>query len=199
MRGEGAGNYRLQDLEYNPGHTEGRFLYRILPYASWHPTDFLDVHVEGQGYGYTGGSQYLGRISLYQGFVEGRLPGSDLLALKVGRQDFAYGSVFILGNDSWFKGLSFDAARLRIKPAEALTVDLLGGWYPHPGADGVKATWAGGYASYKINEGARSLRLTASTIPAPKQPFRRTSEYLRGLAPPASLGTGFPGVRARLS
>lgn len=153
LRGEGAGNYRLQDLEYNPGHTEGRFLYRVLPYVSWHPTDFLDVHLEGQGYGYTGGSQYLGRISLYQGFVEGRLPGSDLLALKVGRQDFAYGSVFILGNDSWFKGLSFDAARLRIKPAEALTVDLLGGWYAPPWADGVKGNLAGGYASYKINEG----------------------------------------------
>ncbi len=153
LRGEGAGNYRLPDLEYHPGHTEGRFLYRILPYASWHPTEFLDVHVEGQGYGYTGGSQYLGRISLYQGFVEGRLPGSDLLALKVGRQDFTYGSVFILGNDSWFNGLSFDAARLRIKPTEALTVDLLGGWYAPPWADGVKGVLAGGYASYKINEG----------------------------------------------
>ena len=153
LRGEGAGNYRLPDLAYNPGHAEARLVYKVLPYVYWHPTDFLDVHLEGQGFGYTGGSQYLGKISLYQGFVEGRLPGTDLLALKVGRQDFVYGSVFILGNNSWFQGLSFDAARLRIKPLDALTIDLLGGWYATPWSDGVKGNLVGGYASYSVKEG----------------------------------------------
>jgi hypothetical protein len=153
LRGEGAGNYRLPDLAYNPGHAEARLAYKVLPYVYWHPTDFLDIHLEGQGYGYSGGSQYLGRISLYQGFVEGHLPGTDLLALKVGRQDFAYGSVFILGNNTWFQGLSFDAARLRIKPVEALTVDLLAGWYATPWSDGVRGNLVGGYASYAVREG----------------------------------------------
>ena len=153
VRGEGAGNFRFPDLAYNPGHAEARLVYRVMPYAYWHPTDFLDIHLEGQGYGYTGGSQYLGKISLYQGFAEARLPGSDLLGLKVGRQEFVYGSTFILGNDCWFKGLSFDAARLRIKPLGALTVDLLGGWYATPWSDGVKGNLAGGYASYAVKEG----------------------------------------------
>lgn len=80
LRGEGAGNQRLRDFSYSPGHSEGRYLYRVLPYAYWHPTDFLDIHVEGQGYGYTGGSQYLGMFSLYQGYVEGRLPDKDCSA-----------------------------------------------------------------------------------------------------------------------
>jgi len=153
LRGDGAGNYRLPDLAFNPGHSEGRFLYRVLPYVYWHPTDFLDIHLEGQGYGYTGGSQYLGKVSLYQGFVEGRLPGTDVLALKVGRQELIYGSTFILGANSFFQGLTFDAARLRVKPLDALTVDLLGGWYATPWSDGAKGNLVGGYASYTVKEG----------------------------------------------
>jgi hypothetical protein len=153
LRGEGASNFRLPDLSYNPGHAEGRFLYRVQPYAYWHPTDYLDIHLEGQGYGYTGGSQYLGKYSLYQGYIEGRIPGSDLLALKVGRQEFVYGSAFILGANAFFQGLTFDAARLRVKPVEGLTADLLGGWYATPWSDGLKGNLAGGYASYAIGEG----------------------------------------------
>lgn len=153
LRGEGTGTFRLPDLAYDPGHAEGRFLYRMVPYVYWHPADFLDIHLEGQGYGYTGGSQYLGKVSLYQGYVEGRLPGRDALALKVGRQEFVYGSTFILGANSFFQGLTFDAARLRVKPLDALTVDLLGGWYATPWSDGVKGTLVGGYASYSRKEG----------------------------------------------
>ena len=153
LRGDVTGNQRLPDLSYNPGHSEGRFLYRVLPYAYWHPTDYLDIHLEGQGYGYTGGSQYQGKISLYQGFVEGSLPGNDLLALKVGRQELVYGSAFILGVNSFYQGLTYDAARLRVKPSNALTIDLLGGWYAHPWSAGVKGYLAGGYASYAFTEG----------------------------------------------
>jgi hypothetical protein len=153
LRGEGVGNQRLPDFSYNPGHAEGRFLYRVLPYAYWHPTDYLDIHLEGQGYGYTGGSQYYGKVSLYQGYVEGRLPGKDIVALKVGRQEFVYGSTFILGNDGFYKGLTFDAVCLRLKPIDALTVDLLGGLYATPWSDGVKGNLVGGYASYAVKEG----------------------------------------------
>ncbi len=152
-RGEGAGNFRLPDFSFNPGHAEGRFLYRVLPYFYWHPTDFLDIHLEGQGYGYAGGGQYLGKVSLYQGFVEGRLPGNDTFALKVGRQEFVYGSTFIFGANSFFQGLTFDAARLRLKPADALTVDLLGGWYATPWSGGMRGNVLGGYASYALGEG----------------------------------------------
>jgi len=153
LRGEGAGNFRLPELSYNPGHAEGRFLYRVLPYVYWHPSDYLDIHLEGQGYGYSGGSQYLGKYSLYQGFIEGKLPGSEILSLKVGRQELVYGSAFILGSNSWFQGLSFDAARLRVKPLSALTLDLLGGWYATPWSDGLKGNLVGGYASYDFGDG----------------------------------------------
>src|ERR1039458_3005915 len=55
LRPEAAGNFHLVDNSYTPGHGEGRFVYRIKPYAFLNPTDWLDLHVEGQGYGYIGG------------------------------------------------------------------------------------------------------------------------------------------------
>jgi hypothetical protein len=154
LRGEGVGNFRLTDFSYAPNHGEGRFVYRVKPYAYWHPTDWLDIHAEGQGYGFTGGShQEYNKVSLYQGFVEARLPGSDVLALKGGRQEFSYGSTFILGPDSFYDGLSFDAARLRVKPLEPLTVDLLVGAYATPFSGGVEGNLAGAYATWGFSEG----------------------------------------------
>jgi hypothetical protein len=155
LRGEGAGNFRLTDFGYQPAHGEGRFLYRVKPYAYWHPTDYLDIHAEGQGYGFSGGShQEFHKYSLYQGYVEAKIPGSELLALKGGRQEFSYGSTFILGPDSFFDGLSFDAARLRIRPVEPLTVDLLVGAYATSFSGGVEGNLAGAYATYVFSEGA---------------------------------------------
>lgn len=155
LRGEGAGNFRLTDFGAAPGHGEGRLLYRVKPYGYWHPTDYLDIHAEGQGYGFSGGShQEFSRYSLYQGFVEAKIPGSDRLALKLGRQEFGYGSAFVLGPDSFFDGLSFDAARLRVRPAEPLTLDLLAGAYATPFSAGVEGNLAGAYLTYAIGEGS---------------------------------------------
>lgn len=154
LRGEGVGNFRLTDSSYALGHGEGRFVYRAKPYAYWHPNEWLDIHAEGQEYGFTGGShQEYNKFSLYQGFIEARFPGSELLALKGGRQEFSYGSAFIIGPDSFFDGLSFDAARLRMKPVEPLTIDLLVGAYANPFSGGVKGDLAGAYATYTISEG----------------------------------------------
>lgn len=168
FRGEAVGNFRLTDFSPAPGHGEGRFLYRVKPYAYWHPSDYLDVHAEGQGYGYAGGShQQHDKFSLYQGYVEAKLPGSDLLALKGGRQEFSYGSAFILGPDSFFDGLSFDAARLRVKLAEPLTVDLLAGAYATPFSGGVKGDLTGAHVTYAVAEEsvveAYAFRDTGST------------------------------------
>ncbi|HJV64617.1 MAG TPA: alginate export family protein [Geomonas sp.] len=153
LRGEGAGNFNLAEISYQPQHSEGRFLYRIKPYAFWHPTDYLDIHLEGQGYGYTGGGTDDWRLGLYQGYVEAKLPDSRLLALKAGRQEFSYGSTFMLGPDSFFDGLTFDAGRLRVQPSEAFTIDLLGGSYAYPWADGNKGNVSGTYASWSFSEG----------------------------------------------
>lgn len=157
LRGDGQNNFRIPDASYAPGHGEGRLLYRVKPYAYYHPNKYLDVHLEGQGYGFEGGNQSEGRFSLYQGFVEGKLPvkaypGRNWLSLKAGRQEFEYGSAFILGADAFYNGLTFDAARLRVQPRWSLTVDLLGGKYATPFSDGIKGELTGAYVTYEPAE-----------------------------------------------
>jgi hypothetical protein len=152
LRGEGTGNFMLPDFSYTPRHGEGRLLYRVKPYLYWHPAGYLDIHLEGQSYGFTGGSQQYGKTSLYQGFVEGKLPETDILALKVGRQEFSYGSTFILGGNSFYDGLVFDAVRLRLQPTETLSVDMLGGMYGSPFNAGLKGNLSGVYASCRLSD-----------------------------------------------
>lgn len=153
MRGEGAGNYRLPDSGYAPGHGEGRFLYRAKPYLFWHPVSWLDIHAEGEGYGYKGGSQEYGKISLYQGFAEILCSSGEGNSLKAGRQELVYGSAFMLGSNSFYQGLTFDALRLRLTPVKPLTVDFFGGWYATPWSDGVEGSLAGAYATWNMAEG----------------------------------------------
>ena len=189
LRGDGAGNFHLADNSYAPGHAEGRFVYRVKPYVYWHPTDWLDIHAEGQGYGYTGGSsQEYNKVSLYQGFVEAKLPGSEALALKGGRQEFNYGSAFVLGTDSFFDGLTFDAARLRVKPAGPLSIDLLAGAYATPFSGGVDGTLAGGYATYVFSEGNA---VEAYLVHDAGSLRRKAGEYLNlwGMRGTAKLGS----------
>ena len=161
LRGEGQSNFRIPDASFTPGQSEGRLLYRVQPFAYWHPNKYLDIHLEGQGYGYAGGNQNLDKYSLYQGFVEAKLPREDVagknwVALKGGRQEFNYGSSFILGSDTFFNGLSFDAVRLRLQPAlpwlNFLTVDLLGGRYASPSSDGTAGNLYGAYLTYEPAE-----------------------------------------------
>ncbi len=154
LRGEGAGNLHLVDNSFTPGHGEGRFVYRVKPYGYWHPTDWLDIHLEGQGYGFAGGShQEHNQLSLYQGFVEVKEPEKERLALKGGRQELSYGSTYILGANSFYDGLSYDAVRLRVRPATPLTVDLFWGTYASPFDTGLVGDLAGGYATYTLSEG----------------------------------------------
>ncbi len=154
LRGDVTGNSGLPDSGFTPGRKEERLVYRVKPFAYWHPADWLDIHLEGQGYGFSGGDQRSNKISLYQVFVEAKLPGDDRLALKGGRQELNYGSSFILGADSFYNGLSFDAVRLKIKPLKDLTVDLLGGSYAPPWADGVKGNLWGAHATYAASKDA---------------------------------------------
>lgn len=151
LRGESGNSFRLFD-GYEPGHNMGQFTWRVKPFAYWHPTDYLDIHVEGQSYGLAGGNGDFDRFSLYQGFVEARTPGKEWASIKGGRQEFVYGSAFIQGADSAFDGLTFDGARLRLQPLEGLKVDLLGGAYATPFSGGQTGSLCGAYATYAPSE-----------------------------------------------
>jgi hypothetical protein len=187
IRGEGAGNFRLPVLSYDPDHAEGRFVYSIKPYAYWHPTNYLDIHVEGQGYGFSGSTQEMGRFNLYQGFVEAKLPNRDWLALKIGRQELSYGSGFILSPNLFFSGLVFDAARLRVKPASNLTIDFLGGFYATAFNNGLKGNMDGVYAAFAPGD---SDSVAAYFFRDAGSPVRHSSEHrdIWGLRGTVKLG-----------
>lgn len=150
LRGEGGGNFRLPDFSHAPGHDEGRFLYRVKPYTYWHPTSWLDIHAEGQGYGFEGGNQEHGKISLYQGFVRLVCPSCEGNSLAAGRQELVYGSSFVLGSDSFYNGHTYDALRLRVTPLKPLTVEFFGGRHATPFSDGLKGSLSGGYLTWAI-------------------------------------------------
>lgn len=154
LRGEGSGNftYSLSGSSYTPGSGVGRLVYRIMPYLEWSPTDYLELEVQGQGYGFTGSprdSQY----ALYQANLELSLPETKRVSLKLGRQEFAYGSTFILGTNSFYDGRTFDAGRLRLKPLPELVLDILGGYYAAPQTHYFKDSFAGVYMTYDLREG----------------------------------------------
>ncbi len=156
LRGEGSGDfgYSLAGSSYTPGSGVGRLTYRILPYLEWNPTDYLEMEVQGQGYGFTLGSPRDSHYSLYQGYLEISTPETKRIKLKLGRQEFIYGSAFIFGGNSFYNGLTFDGAKLRMKPLEELTLDLLGGYYAAPQNHYAKDSLEGGYLTYALGEGS---------------------------------------------
>jgi hypothetical protein len=155
LRGEGSSNFTnvLSGSSYTPGSGVGRMVYRIMPYLEWSPTDYLELEVQGQGYGFTLGNPRDSQYDLYQAYLELSPPETKRVSLKLGQQEFVYGSTFILGASSFRNGLTFDAARLRVKPLSELTLDLLGGYYAAPQNHYFKDSLAGTYLTYALREG----------------------------------------------
>jgi hypothetical protein len=151
MRGEGAANFRLGSFSFTPGNDEGRILFRIRPSVTVSPSENLSARVEGQWYAFYDDRDF-SLFSLYQGYVEGVLPGVKGVSLKAGRQEFVYGSTFLLGNDTFYDGLTFDAAKVSWKPAEKFSLDLFGGQYVKKWSGGIEGKFYGIYATYTPRE-----------------------------------------------
>lgn len=184
LRGEGSGSYSLADFSYTPGRGVGQLTYRLRPYLEWNPTEYMKIELEGQWYGYTFGPQHDQQFSLYEAYLELTEPESKRFSLKLGRQEFLYGSAFILGENCFYDGLTFDAARLRFQPSPAVTVDLLGGYYAVPFTHYFDNYLMGAYATYAFQEGtaveAYYFRDQGAPPTAPKS--HRDTFGLRGTA-----------------
>ena len=187
LSGEGTANFAFSDFSYTPGHGVGLLLYRIKPYLEWRPADWLELEVDGQVYGYTFNPQHYTRFSLYQAYLELKPPAIKEMHLKIGRQEFVYGSAFILGANSYYEGLTFDAARLRVRPIPELTMDLLAGSYAVPSTHLFDGLLAGAYLTYAPQEGTTAevyyFRDAGIVFPHPGEHL----EYL-GLRGTARLG-----------
>src|SRR3990172_5064627 len=148
VRAEATGNFSLGNFSFTPGNDEGRILFRLRPSVTMAPSENLTALVEGQWYAFYDDRDF-SLFSLYQGYVEGVVPGVRGVSLKAGRQELVYGSTFLLGADTFYDGLTFDAAKLSWKPAEKFSIDLFGGQYVNKWAGGIEGRLYGIYAIYK--------------------------------------------------
>jgi hypothetical protein len=151
MRPETATNFSLGSFSFTPGNDEGRILFRLRPSVTVAPSENLTARVEGQWYAFYDDRDF-SLFSLYQGYVDGVLPGVKGVSLKAGRQELVYGSTFLLGADTFYDGLAFDAAKVSWKPAEKFALDLLGGRYVKKWAGGIEGKLYGVYATYTPKE-----------------------------------------------
>src|SRR5512134_2663638 len=150
-RPEAATNFSFGSFSFTPGNDEQRILFRIRPSVAVTPSENFTALVEGQWYAFYDDTDF-SIFSLYQGYVEGVLPGVKGVSLKAGRQEFVYGSGFLLGADTFFDGLTFDAAKLTLTPSDKISVDLLGGQYVKKWAGDIEGKLYGIYATWSPRE-----------------------------------------------
>ena len=151
VRTETATNFSLGSFSFTPGNDEGRVLLRLRPSVTVSPSEYLTGRVEGQWYAFYD-DRDVSEFTLYQAFVEGTVPGAKKLSVKAGRQEFVYGSGFLLGNDAFFDGLSFDALKASLAPANGVSVDLFGGRYVKRNAGGITGKLYGIHGTYAPRE-----------------------------------------------
>lgn len=146
-RAESATDFSLADFAFAPGKDESRILVRVRPALVFRPSDSFGARIEGQWYAAFGKRDF-SRFGVYQGFVEASVPGVKAVVVKAGRQEFAYGSTFVLGADTFYDGLSFDAVKLAVKPSQPLSVDAFAGRYVTRNSGGIEGDLYGVYATY---------------------------------------------------
>src|SRR5512134_3404087 len=151
VRPEARTDFSLGSFSFTPGNDEQRILFRIRPSVALTPSENFTALVEGQWYAFHDDTDF-SIFSLYQGYVEGVLPGVKGVSIKAGRQEFVYGSTFLLGADTFFDGLTFEAAKLTLKPSDRLSVDLLGGQYVKKWAGDIEGKLYGIYAAWSPRE-----------------------------------------------
>jgi hypothetical protein len=151
VRPEATTNFSLGNFSFTPGNDEGRILLRLRPSVTVSPSENFSARVEGQWYAFYDDKDF-SIFSLYQGYVEGLLPGVKGVYLKAGRQEFVYGGTFLLGADSFYDGLTFDAAKVSLKPSEKFSLDLFGGQYVKKWAGDIEGKLYGIYATYAPEE-----------------------------------------------
>lgn len=147
VRPETTTNFNLGNFSFSPGNDDGRVLLRLRPSVVATSSEGYSARVEGQWYAYYDDKD-LSLSSLYQGYVEGGLPGVKGISLKAGRQEFVYGSTFLLGADGFYDGLTLDAAKLSWKSGENFSLDVIGGRYVKKWAGGIEGKLYGIYATY---------------------------------------------------
>jgi len=121
-----ATNYQyLEDLSYTPSHRETLVLERTRVHLKLEPYEWIRAYIEPQWHGHQGGFDNKSQLSLYQGYLEFPRFAGIPVDVKVGRQDFCYGSAFFLGNDDFYQGLTWDGVKIYVEPHTDYMLDMI--------------------------------------------------------------------------
>ncbi len=143
VRLEGARAFDLEAQALARETRASRALTRLRPRVTVRAGDRLALEVQPQWYG--SHDLEAGRLSLYRAVAAYT---SAALDLHVGRQEFAFGSAFLLGADDFFDGLAYDGARVTLRGGATLTLDVFGGRYAAAQSGGVSGSLTGAWAAW---------------------------------------------------
>ncbi len=153
LRGDFAQNQNFTDFTFTPGEKEAQVLQRTRPHASIeNPFLKLKAFAQLQWYGRWGGVDRRSEVDLYQGYAEWEKIMGSPVSLKVGRQEVSYGSVFFLGTNDFYNGLSWDGLKMVVDLDERFYVDLLGVKMAKLNSRDPDIYLTGMYATYKVYE-----------------------------------------------
>lgn len=153
LRGDFTWNQNLTDFTFTPRQKEAQFLERTRLHGSLENSALgLKTFVQLKWYGRWGGVDRRSEVDLYQGYIEWEKLLGFPFSLKVGRQDFSYGSTFFLGTNDFYNGLSWDGAKGSIEFDKRFSIDLIGVKMAklNPGDPNIYLT--GLYSTYKLDQ-----------------------------------------------
>ncbi len=127
LRGDFVKNQSLSDFSINPDAKDNQILNRTRMGLSLNFSDQIKGFVQGQFYSRESEkNEDYSKASLYQANIEISNIDNTHISLKIGRQDFCYGSAFFLGNNDFYDGLSWDGLKVNISPNDKFQIDLIG-------------------------------------------------------------------------
>jgi hypothetical protein len=151
LRGDFEKNQNFTDFSFTPEHREAQFLERARLQASVENHKLnLEAFIQIQWYGRWGGIDNRSDFDLYQGYIQWEKILGLPISLKGGRQEFLYGSAFLIGTNDFYNGLTWDGFKTRISPIEQLDIDVIGAKMVKLNPGDPDVYLAGIYKSYKI-------------------------------------------------
>lgn len=128
LRGDSLRNQNLGDFSFSPETHDEQIVSRTRVNVSVAPIKQIKGFIQGQFYSRQNHSDY-SKANLYQAYIELSDVESLPISLKIGRQDFCYGSAFFLGNNDFYEGLTWDGLNLRILPKDNAWIELISARY----------------------------------------------------------------------
>lgn len=150
LRGDFIENQGLGDFSFNPDTRDEQALSRTRLSLSVEPVEWIEGFIQGQFYDRQNHSDY-SQANLYQGYLELFHTGLPV-GLKIGRQEFSYGSAFFLGANDFYEGLAWDGAKLNVSARDDFRIDIIAARYvklDKNTSDDEPALY-GAYSSYEL-------------------------------------------------